>query len=414
MNIIMPQLGETVAEGTVSAWHVKEGDQVKKDQPLLDVETDKASTEVPSPVEGTVVEIRVNVGETVDVGATLAVIDDGNLADSKEVTEKTADHQSSSNDEVAIQAKKDHVNSPVGRESASGVLSPAVRRLIAEHHLDPSAITGTGRDGRITRQDVEKYLSAPSQAQEPKPSAPSSLKPGSEVFTRVQKITAEHMVHSKTTSPHVLQSMEIDFSAVDRHRLSSKDQWKKDQGTSLTYLPYIAKAVTIALDAYPRLNSTIADYPQNPSLSINGEINLSIAVAVEGNELVVPVIHNANQLSVSELALKIKDLSERARTKRLTPDLMQGGTYTLSNNGSFGTLFTAPIINQPQVAILSIDRIKKQATVIENETGDSLAIRPMGILSQSFDHRAIDGAYSGGFLLKLKSVLEDSNWQDIF
>ena len=414
MNIIMPQLGETVAEGTVSAWHVKEGDQVKKDQPLLDVETDKASTEVPSPVEGTVVEIRVNVGETVDVGATLAVIDDGNLTDSKEATENTADHQSSSNDEVAIQAKKDHVNSPVGRESASGVLSPAVRRLIAEHHLDPSAITGTGRDGRITRQDVEQYLSAPSQTQEPKPSAPSSLKSGSEVFTRVQKITAEHMVHSKTTSPHVLQSMEIDFSAVDRHRLSSKDQWKKDQGTSLTYLPYIAKAVTIALDAYPRLNSTIADYPQNPSLSINGEINLSIAVAVEGNELVVPVIHNANQLSVSELALKIKELSERARTKRLTPDLMQGGTYTLSNNGSFGTLFTAPIINQPQVAILSIDRIKKQATVIENETDDSLAIRPMGILSQSFDHRAIDGAYSGGFLLKLKSVLEDTNWQDIF
>jgi len=414
MNIIMPQLGETVAEGTVSAWHVKEGDQVKKDQPLLDVETDKASTEVPSPVEGTVVEIRVNVGETVDVGATLAVIDDGNLTDSKEATENTADHQSSSNDEVAIQAKKDHVNSPVGRESASGVLSPAVRRLIAEHHLDPSAITGTGRDGRITRQDVEQYLSAPSQTQEPKPSAPSSLKSGSEVFTRVQKITAEHMVHSKTTSPHVLQSMEIDFSAVDRHRLSSKDQWKKDQGTSLTYLPYIAKAVTIALDAYPRLNSTIADYPENPSLSINGEINLSIAVAVEGNELVVPVIHNANQLSVSELALKIKELSERARTKRLTPDLMQGGTYTLSNNGSFGTLFTAPIINQPQVAILSIDRIKKQATVIENETDDSLAIRPMGILSQSFDHRAIDGAYSGGFLLKLKSVLEDTNWQDIF
>ena len=172
--------------------------------------------------------------------------------------------------------------------------------------------------------------------------------------------------------------------------------------------------MTIALDAYPRLNATIADYPQNPSLSINGEINLSIAVAVEGNELVVPVIHNANQLSVSELALKIKELSERARTKRLTPDLMQGGTYTLSNNGSFGTLFTAPIINQPQVAILSIDRIKKQATVIENEAGDSLAIRPMGILSQSFDHRAIDGAYSGGFLLKLKSVLEDTNWQDIF
>jgi len=203
----MPQLGETVAEGTVSAWHVKQGDQVKKDQPLLDVETDKASTEVPSPVEGTVVEIRVNVGETVDVGATLAVIDDGNLADSNEATEKTADHESSSSDKVAIPVQQDHANSPIGRESTSGVLSPAVRRLIAEHHLDPSAITGTGRDGRITRQDVEKYLSAPSQAQEPKPSTPASLKPGSEVFTRVQIITAVHMVHSKNISPHVLQSM---------------------------------------------------------------------------------------------------------------------------------------------------------------------------------------------------------------
>ena len=414
MNIIMPQLGETVAEGTVSAWHVKEGDQVKKDQPLLDVETDKASTEVPSPVEGTVVEIRVSVGETVDVGATLAVIDDGKLTDLNVSNEKTTEHQSPSSDEVAIPAKQDLLNISVDRESASGVLSPAVRRLIAEHQLDPSAITGTGRDGRITRQDVERHLSVPSQAQQTKPSAPSSLKPGSEAFTRVQKITAEHMVHSKSTSPHVLQSMEIDFSAVDRHRLTSKDQWKKDQGSSLTYLPYIAKAVTIALDAYPRLNATIAGYPQNPSLSINGVINLSIAVAVEGNELVVPVIHNAHEYSVSELALKIKELSERARTKRLTPELMQGGTYTLSNNGSFGTLFTAPIINQPQVAILSIDRIKKQATVIEHETGDSLAIRPMGILSQSFDHRAIDGAYSGGFLLKLKSVLEDTNWQDIF
>jgi 2-oxoglutarate dehydrogenase E2 component (dihydrolipoamide succinyltransferase) len=408
----MPQLGETVSEGTISAWHVKVGDQVKIDQPLLDVETDKASTEVPSPVDGKVRQVLVSQGDTVDVGTVLAVIDDGSA---HEIADEPTTEPSQS---VEVDLPKDIPSAsnstqvPVEKSISKkqnedvGMLSPAVRRLINEHDINPTSITGTGRDGRITRDDALAFIQGATNA----PVNETRAINASESFSRVQKITATHMVKSKQTSAHVLQSIEVDFFAIELARDALKVDWKKEQGFSLTYLPFITKALCDTLIEFPRINANISDFESDPVLNIHQQINISIAVAIEHHELVVPVIHSADSKTVSQLAKSINELSTKARTKKLTPDLIQGGTYTISNNGSFGTLFTAPIINQPQVAILSVDRIKKQPVVLEAETGDSIVIRPMGILSQSFDHRIIDGAYSGAFLAALKSRIETTDW----
>ena len=250
-------------------------------------------------------------------------------------------------------------------------LSPVVRRLLAEHKLDPHQITGSGRDGRITRNDVLAFaesgataVSVTAQtATAPQPIATQSSDGERVPFDRVRRLTAEHMVRSKATSPHVFQATEVDFSSVDRARLGLRDSWKKDNGFSLTYLPFIARATCIAIRDFPRINASVDD----ESLVIHSSIHLSFAVALGLEGLVAPVIHNAGDLTVSGLARRIAELSARARDGSLGPDDLSGGTYTLSNNGSFGTLMTAPIINQPQVAILSVDAIKKQPVVIEGQ-----------------------------------------------
>jgi 2-oxoglutarate dehydrogenase E2 component (dihydrolipoamide succinyltransferase) len=225
-------------------------------------------------------------------------------------------------------------------------------------------------------------------------------------FDRIRRLTAEHMVRSKATSAHVLQAIEVDFSAVDVVRGAVRDRWKRERGYSLTYLPFIARAVCLALKDFPRVNASV----DGDSLVIHNKVNLAIAVALDLEGLVAPVLHGAGDLTVSGLAQQIFEISRRAREHKLGPDDLSGGTYTITNNGSFGTLLTAPIINQPQVAILSVDGIKKRPVVIEAATGDSIGIRPMGILAQSFDHRAVDGAYSGAFLDCVRSLLEDKDW----
>ena len=390
MDVLMPQLGETVLEGTVATWYKAAGDAVEKGELLLDVETDKAATEIEVPASGVLSSINVPDGETVDVGTVLAVI-----AVEGEVVE-----------EVAAPAAEAHATSPETTarglpEKSGDKLSPAVRRLLKQHNLDIAKIAGSGRDGRVTRQDVLDHVEGGGGAATDVERIP---------FDRVRKITAEHMVRSKATSAHVLQAIDVDFSAIDAHRSGSKDAWKSDKGYSLSYLPYMARAVCLSIAEFPRINASV----DGDAMLIHSNINLAIAIDLNHKGLVAPVVRNAGSLSVSRLAESFNDLVTRARTKKLTVDDLQGGTYTLSNPGPFGTLFTAPIINQPQVGILSMDAVKKRAHVVESEAGDSIEIRPIGVLAHSFDHRVIDGAYSAAYLQRLKAIIETTDWDGEF
>jgi 2-oxoglutarate dehydrogenase E2 component (dihydrolipoamide succinyltransferase) len=380
MDVLMPQLGETVLEGTVAVWYKGAGDSVEKGEMLLDVETDKAATEIVAPASGVLSSINVSEGETVDVGTVLAVI-----AVEGEVAPKS-------------------VAGGLPPKSGGEKISPAVRRLLKQHSLDIADISGSGRDGRVTRQDVLDFVDSGGSGEGAATTAERIE------FDRYRKITAEHMVRSKATSAHVLQAIDVDFSAVDAVRLGKKDDWKSDKGYSLTYLPFVARAVCLALDEFPKVNASV----DGEALLVHKDINLAIAIDLNHAGLVAPVVRDAGSSSVSGLAEAFNDLATRAKTKRLTADELQGGTYTLSNPGPFGTLFTAPIINQPQIGILSMDAVKKRAHVVESDAGDAIEIRPVGILAHSFDHRAIDGAYSAAYLQKLKAIIEETDWNSEF
>ncbi|MGI9233357.1 MAG: dihydrolipoamide acetyltransferase family protein [Woeseiaceae bacterium] len=397
MNVLMPQLGETVLEGMVATWHKATGDAIEKGELLLDVETDKAAVEIEAPESGVLQRVLVNEGETVDVGTVLAVI-----AVEGEAAEETAAPVA----EVAAAAPKPAATG-LPPKSGGGKVSPAVRRLLKQHDLDIADlanIAGSGRDGRVTRQDVLDYVSGGAAADTPTSS-------GERIpFDRFRKVTAEHMVRSKATSAHVLQAIDVDFSAIDADRVGRKGEWKGDKGYSLSYLPYVARAVCLAIADFPRINASV----DGDALLLHSDINLAIAVDLNHEGLVAPVVANAGSLTVSKLAESFNDLATRAKSRKLTPDELQGGTYTLSNPGPFGTLFTAPIINQPQVGILSMDAVKKRAHVVESVSGDSIEIRPIGVLAHSFDHRAIDGAYSAAFLQRLKSIIETTGWDSEF
>ncbi len=393
----MPQLGETVAEGTISEWHKQAGDAVEKGEVLLDVETDKVAIEIEAPVSGVLASVDVPEGETVDVGTVLAVIAaEGEVVEEKPVAAAAA--------ATAVEAST--TPSPVLSSNKSGErLSPAVRRLVKKHELDITKISGTGRDGRVTRQNVLDFVAKGGAV------APAKAVQGERIpFNRVKKVTAAHMVKSKAVSPHVLQTIDVDFLGVDISRRARKDKWKADTGYSLSYLPYVARAVCRAIADFPHVNASVDD----DALIVHAQINLAIAIDLNHEGLVAPITRNAGEMSVSGLALSFNDLITRAKTNKLRPDDLQGGTYTLSNPGPFGTLFTAPIINQPQVGILSMDAVKKRPHVIETAGGDSIAIRPIGILAHSFDHRAVDGAYSAAYLQRLQSIIQDTDWDSEF
>ena len=439
MNVLMPQLGETVSEGTIAVWHKKVGDTVGPDDILFDVETDKASMEVPAQAAGVIKEIRFEAGQTVDVGTVVAVIDDGKGASAGESAGSAAAAQTGAPpatppppgaDSGAAEAPRAGATvTAIGAVERSGNmrLSPAVRRLAAEHRLDLAAISGSGRGGRITRRNVLDFIahgrpgaqaagpayqaSAPAAASQPAArQAPAAARPAAggsvQPFTRIRRLTAEHMVRSKATSPHVLQAVEVDFHRVEQVRKVVRDAWKAKHGSSLTFLPFVAHAVCTALGEFPSLNASV----EGDGLVLHDGVNLAIAVDLGPEGLVAPVIHRAHTLSIAELARAIYDVSQRARSNRLKPDDFAGGTYTLSNSGTFGTLITAPIINQPQVAILSTDGVRKKPVVVESSEGDAIAIRPVGILAQSFDHRAVDGAYSAAFLDRVRKLLETSRF----
>jgi len=404
MDIVMPQLGETVAEGTLTVWHKKPGERIESGDVLFEVETDKVDTEVPAPAPGVLSEILVEEGETVVVGTKIGILQ----ADGEDAPAPAAEAVV----ETPARAPEKAENSPAmaGKaDAAAPPLSPVVRKLLAEHGLKPSDVTGSGLGGRIKKQDIEAHIAAHiavmgdaySVDGEP-PAADRVIVP----FTKIRKRTADHMVASKATSPHVLQAVEVDFHRIAAVRAAKGADWKAREGFSLTFLPFIAHAACRAIQEFPHVNASV----DGDALVVWRDIGLGIAVDLGPDGLVAPVIRRAAGRSVADLARAINDLSSRARNNALTADDVSGGTYTLSNSGSFGTLITAPIINQPQVAILSTDGIFKKPVVVESDAGDSIVIRPIGVLAQSFDHRAIDGAYSARFLKRVKQLIETDDW----
>jgi pyruvate dehydrogenase E2 component (dihydrolipoamide acetyltransferase) len=443
MDVIMPQLGETVAEGVVTKWYKKVGDVVKADDVLFDVETDKVSTEIPAQANGVVAEILVEEGVTAKVGERLAVI--------REAGAQASGAAASASAPLAVSASPDGAGSQrmsptaphaaeivkpplAATNGAQGRLSPVVRKLIAEHALDVGAIPGTGRDGRITRDDVLGHVATrgqqpdsrtmppvtgapdtPAERIEPTapaiPAAAAGAAGGQSLpLNAVRKRVAENMAKSWTTVPHVLQVAEADFHRIDQARREIGASWKEREGYSLTYMPFVLRAVSIALGRYPKLNSTFG----GDRITLQRRINIGIAVDMNFEGLMVPVIKDVPNKSLLQLAREINDLAARARAGKLKPDELTEGTYTITNNGAYGTVITAPIINQPQVAILSTDGVRKKPVVIEGPDGDSIAVRPVGVLAQSFDHRAVDGAYAAAFLRELKLIIETRHWiQDL-
>ena len=430
MDVVMPQLGETVREGTISAWRKQVGDAVSPDEPLFEVETDKVTVDVPAPAAGVLVEILVPVGERVEVGTRLAVVrlpgeamftmtGPGASVVALSSARPTVPAMPAaiaeslpgldaarSTGRITMPAIPTAMARAVGAELK---LSPVVKRLIAEHKIDdPSVIPGTGAEGRITRDDVLAYVASRGGA----PPPPSTIVP----MTRIRRLTAEHMVRSVAISPHVLQAVEVDFLAVERLRGAAGEAFRAREGFSLSYLPFVARAVCQAIPEFPHVNASV----HGEALVVHHRVHLGIAVDLDRQGLIVPVVKDAASKTVRALAVEIHRLAERARGNQLAPDDLTEGTYTISNSGPFGTLITAPIILQPQVAILSTDGVRKRPVVVERpaaegsacgDTMDAIEIRPVGVLAQCFDHRAFDGAYSAAFLRRVREILEQANFE---
>jgi len=388
----MPQLGESIAEGTVVKWLIPLSGRVEKDQSLLEVETDKVALEIPSPAAGYLAEVFVKEGETVPVGTLIARLEE---VKPEGVVNRVAG--------VILR----HMEPP---EGGRDYYSPAVRQLAKEKGVDLAQVTGTGAGGRVTRKDVLDYL-AKGKAARPK-ATPTHPSPGAPValhiatghgegvgggeqilpFTVMRKTIAERMVKSRQTSAHVATFFEADFSAIARFR----------EGNSLTYLPFVINAVTRAIKDVPVVNSSWGE----AGIVIKKDVHMGIAVALEDG-LLVPVVRHADRKGLTQLAKEVADLAERARTKKLNPEEVQGGTFTITNHGGFGSLFSTPIIHQPQIAIMGVGAVQKRPVVIN----DAIAIRPMCYLSLSFDHRVIDGATADQFMNKVKAYLEQSPWE---
>jgi pyruvate dehydrogenase E2 component (dihydrolipoyllysine-residue acetyltransferase) len=533
-DIQMPQLGETVTEGTITKWFKQVGEQVAEDEPLFEVSTDKVDSEVPSPVSGVLSEILVPEGETVDVGVVLARVGGAATAgadasapaaeeapaeqptapaepeaavpaepeaqpvpeaevvagqpeppaDTREAPAAQAPPAPEAPPAPAAPAARPPAPAPAagpteGVPASNGrLLSPVVRRLISENDLDPAAIAGTGPGGRITRNDVLAVLdqgsavaarpapgaaptppappaapaqpvapappaapaqpvapappaapaqpvapappaapaqpvapappaAAPAQGPAPQPAVRAGERDTTIAHTNIRRRTAEHMVRSKQTSAHVYASIEVDFEGVERVRSAEREAFKAAEGFSLTYLPFISRAVVDAIREYPEVN---ASFGEN-ELIVHNYVNLGIAVDLDFKGLMVPVIHDADGKRLRALAREITDLARRARAKQLGPDDIAGGTFTITNPGPFGTTITLPIINQPQVAIVSTDGVKRRPVVVDLPDGsEGIAIHSVGNITLTWDHRAFDGAYASSFLREIKEIVETRDW----
>jgi 2-oxoglutarate dehydrogenase E2 component (dihydrolipoamide succinyltransferase) len=494
VDIQMPQLGETVTEGTITRWLKSVGDHVDADEPLFEVSTDKVDSEVPAPASGTLSEILVQEGETAEVGTRLAVISDGAGAAAAATTsaappEPAPPAQAAAPPQPAAPATpppsrepvppsrpapsapapsapapstptppptRERVAPPAATTSATPppastggqLMSPVVRRLLNEYGLDASEVQGSGEGGRITRNDVlaaaaaRQGPSAPAAPSAPAPTAPSRVvspppratppaaaapvtpvpaareeaaapaarQAGDETvpFDNIRRRTAEHMVRSKATSPHVYTSIEVDYERVDRARRGEQEDWRIREGFPLTYLPFIVRAFCDTVEEYPHVNASV----DGENLVVHHDVHVGIAVDLDFKGLIAPVIRDADGKRLRLIAREIHDLATRARSKQLMPDEIAGGTFTITNPGPWGTYMTLPIINQPQVAILSTDGIRKRPWVVTGPDGeDSLAIRHVGILALTWDHRAFDGGYAAAFLQAMKDEIQGRDWE---
>jgi pyruvate dehydrogenase E2 component (dihydrolipoamide acetyltransferase) len=472
-EVTLPQLGETVTEGTITRWFKKVGDTVSADEPLFEVSTDKVDTEVPSPISGTVTEIRVQEGDTVPVGSVIAVVGEAAAEAAPEPApaepaaaepepEPAAPEPAPPAAAEPAPAAAEPAPAPAAPEPAPApavaadepsdnrLLSPVVRRLVAEHNINVDAVTGTGPGGRITRDDVLDYIDRSAAAAPPTPVAPAAAAPlaaptaapaapapaaapavapapavaaapaatpappvsagerdSTVRLSKIRKLTGNHMVMSKGVSPHAFSVVEVDFANVDVARNQVKAEWKATEGFGLTYLPFITRAVVEALDEFPHLNASVSD----EDLIVHNFIDIGIAVDLDYQGLLVPVVRAAETKRLRAIAREINDLAGRARSRHLSPDEISGGTFTISNNGSAGSVLTMPIINQPQVAILSTDAITRKPVVVRSaDGGEGIAIHPVGNIAMAWDHRAFDGAYAAGFLVKIKQTLETRDW----
>lgn len=439
-NIIMPQLGETVAEGKIVSWFKKLGDSVNAGDRLFEVETDKVTIDVEAIDAGTITEIRIGDGVTAPVGTVVAVLGDASAATAPVATEHPANSQIKPPKQAApaLSAFEEvrTARGLFGKALQDGLhITPLARRLIAEQGLDLKGLVADGKNrglSRVAEKDVRAYA-----AERPlvRPEAQRSLQPqasqaGSVVspavappisltvgprdevvaFSTIRQKTADRLAENWRTIPHVFQALEVDFTAIDFVRKARKDGFKAEHGLSLTFLPFITRAVCIALREFPDINART----DGTRLVRGKDVHIGIAVDLDHKGLVVPVLKHADELTAPGIAKGIGRLVEKARAGKLGADDMAGGTYSITNNGAFGTQFTAPIINAPQVAILSTDAIRLRPGIVSTPAGDFIAPRMLGMVGQSFDHRAFDGAYSAAFLSRLKTVLETRNWEQEF
>ncbi|MEK7406837.1 MAG: 2-oxoglutarate dehydrogenase, E2 component, dihydrolipoamide succinyltransferase, partial [Acidobacteriota bacterium] len=422
IDVVMPQMGESIVEGTLTKWLKQRGDRVERDELIFEISTDKVDTEIPAPVAGTLAEILVEEGKTVAINTVVARIDETGAAVAAAPPQAEARPAPPPPPPPMVIAAPPESQAPAvveAPEEAAGPISPLVRRLAREHDIDLRQVKGTGAGGRITKQDVEVYLAAggrpaaaparpaPPPVAEAPPVAPPEmppLPPAEAVKVRMEPMSvmrqkiAEHMVASKRISPHVTTVHKVDMTRVARLRERYKADVQARYGFALTYLPFITRAAAQALRAYPLVNASI----EGNNILHHSEINIGIAVALE-NGLIVPVIRNADEKSVLGLQRAIVDLAARSRSRQLKLDEVHGGTFSITNFGSFGSLFGTPVINQPQVAILGVGAVEKTPVVVED---DAIAIRSIALIGLTFDHRLIDGAYADQFMQKLKSVLE--------
>jgi 2-oxoglutarate dehydrogenase E2 component (dihydrolipoamide succinyltransferase) len=438
IDVVMPQMGESIVEGTLTRWTKKVGEKIERDEPLFEISTDKVDTEIPAPASGTVAEILVQEGQTVGINTVVARIDETGGAVAAAAPAKPAaapppppappapPKPDAPKAELPAQAEIEDRREPVEpvqeRREPEGRLSPLVRSMARENNIDLVLVKGTGAGGRITKQDVEAYIAQTKAAPAPTPAAPPSsappllppppaapretiapVPPGTQAKMRIEPMStmrtkiAEHMIASRRISAHVTTVHRVDMTKVAKLRGKHKDDVQQRYGFSLTFLPFVVRAAAAALRQFPIVNASI----DGGNIIYHNEINIGIAVALE-NGLIVPVIRNADEKSVLGLQRSVADLANRARSRQLKPDEVAGGTFSITNFGSFGSVFATPIINQPQVAILGVGTVEKVPVVID----DAIAIRSQCYLALTFDHRLIDGALADQFTAKAKSILE--------
>ena len=446
-DVVLPQLGETVTEGTIIRWIKQVGDEVDRDEPLFEISTDKVDSEVPAPASGILTQVVVPEGETVEVGTLLAVISDSGDVPQPESpptpeppagAEPAPEPAAAPEPEPAPAPEPEPAPAPEPGPAAATVapepppapedgerpqprlLSPVVRRLISEHGIDVAGIEGSGVGGRITRADVERVIrerrSAPRQpAARPAATAPAEpegddAEPGAPLvvpLSSIRKTIGRHMVASKATSPHVLTAVEVDFEGVERVRRKARAAWRAEEGFSLTYLPFIARAACDAIADFPHINASI----DGTDLVVHRSVHLAVAVDLDFQGLLAPVVRDAETKRLRAIAREVVDLAARARRKELSAAEVTGGTFTITNPGQYGTLMQFPIINQPQVAILSTDGIKRRPVVVTGEEGsEAIAIHSVGVLALAWDHRAFDGAYVAAFLDRLRHIIQTRDW----